>query len=119
MVLFFMRFFCCILLLIICSLISPGFSIGGRGSILLLAALIVGITFGIRWILQHFKIKNKHRIWLVGLGAIGILLAASNRFRGVNLSGTGIITVYLGMVGLEMILPEQSSQGFFRPNKQN
>ena len=119
MVIFLLRLFFCILLLIVCSLVSSGFGLGGRWSILLTALLIVGTGFGVRRVLRIVKIPSKYQAWLSEIGILGVVIAFGRLFFGVNLSWLGIITVYLGMVGLEMILPEQSSQGFFRPNKQN
>ncbi len=105
MILLLIRFFYATLLLLGVFLLFPENNPGGSYLILAEGLLIGGTAHWIHRITAVLPVRE--RSLLSGLSvAVGILPAVLF-FPQVNLSITGILALYLGMIGLELILPVQ------------
>lgn len=103
---FFIHLFASILLLIAVSLIIPQFNPGGLIVLPVEGVLIATIGLGVESLTRWCRLNHRKRSFAVSLSAPLGMMISKTLFAGVNLTGLGIIVMYLGMVGLELLLPE-------------
>jgi hypothetical protein len=100
-----LRFICIALLMIMTALVIPDLRFGGRYLVLaeaLLSALLV-------WLFRKLigmKISGWKRNFFTGFSIVITLLLGKTLFYSVNLTILGILTLYLGTVLLEFVLPD-------------
>lgn len=104
--LFLIRFTYIALLLILVQLLIPAFRPGGRFFILLIA---LTASLGVQLIRKATagKIPKVWQIPLAGVGMIIILLLSGYWFSGVKPTFLGILASYLGLILLEILLPNE------------
>lgn len=104
--LFLIRFTYIALLLILVQLLIPTFRPGGRFLILLIA---LAASLGVQIIRKATagKMPKVRQIPLVGVSMIIILLLSGYCFSGVKPTFWGILASYLGLVLLEILLPNE------------
>lgn len=103
--LFLIRFTYIALLLIMAQLLIPTFRPGGRFTILLIA---VATAFCVQIFRRVFagRMLKIQQVFLSGASIIIILLLGGYHFSGVKPTFVGILATYLGLVLLEMLLPD-------------
>ncbi len=104
-VVFALRFISISLLMIAGNLLLPDLKLGGRYLILLEAFITTLVAHFFRYVLCNLKII-RYRCTFVGISILIGLFLIRSLFSGVNLSLAGILILYLGVVLLEMILPD-------------
>ena len=103
--LFLIRFTYIALLLILAQLIIPAFRAGGRFIILVIAMATAFSAQLIRRVISGRLLKNR-QVFLCSVSIIIILLLSGYHFSGVKPTFLGILATYLGLVLLEMLLPD-------------
>lgn len=103
---FLIRFSYIALLLIFTQLLIPAFRPGGRFLILFIASVAAFLTLMIRKITTR-RLPKLQQVPLSGISIIIVLLLFSYFFTGVKLTFLGILVAYLGMVLLELLLPNE------------
>lgn len=109
---FLVRFTYIALLLIFTQLLIPAFQPGGRFLILLIAAPTAILTDFIRRLATKKALKKK--ALFSGLSIIPLLFASGRLFTGVKLTFLGILVSYLGLVFLELMLPDEWHELIYR-----
>lgn len=111
--LFLIRFTYIALLLIMVQLLIPAFRPGGRFFILLIA---LAASFGVQIIRKATagKLPKVQQIPLAGVSMIIILLLSGYCFSGVKPTFWGILASYLGLVLLEILLPNEWYELLFK-----
>ncbi len=110
---FLIRFSYIALLLIFTQLLVPAFRPGGR-FIILLIALIAAFLTGIARKISAGKLPKQQQVPLCGFSIIIVLLLFGYYFPGVKLTFLGIIVAYLGLVFLELLLPNEWYELIYR-----
>ncbi len=102
--LFLIRFTYISLLLILTQLLIPAFRPGGR-FIILLIALITALCAQIIRKVTAGRLQKKWQNLFSGASIIIMLLLSGYYFSGVKPTFLGILAAYLGLVILEVLLP--------------
>jgi hypothetical protein len=108
-----LQFICMALLLIGVALVLPDLELGGRYLILLESFFFTGLAQLWRN-LMGIRISRLLRSGFSGFIIVITLFLAKRFFNGVNLTIMGILTLYVGAVLLEMILPDHSRNELWR-----
>ncbi|HBE77338.1 MAG TPA: hypothetical protein DDW65_06090 [Firmicutes bacterium] len=108
-----LRFICMALLLIGVALVLPTLELGGRYLILLESFFFTGLVQLWRNLIG-IRISRLLRSGFSGFLIVVTLFLAKRFFHGVNLTIMGILTLYVGTVLLEMILPDHYSNEVWR-----
>jgi hypothetical protein len=117
---FIFRFICIGLMMILIMLFLPSLRLGGR-YLILLEALFAALMAGLfRYWIQS-RISQRKRSIVTGLSIVITLFLAKSAFYSVNLTIMGILTLYVGVVLLEMILPDRISRnrGTYKKEERN
>lgn len=102
--LFFIRFFYIALLLIGVPLFFPRFEPGGRFMILAEAWLTAGLIWLLRRVL-HRRFSKQLRALAGGVVFVAGMAIINRFFAGVELNPGGMVGAFLGVVGVELLLP--------------
>lgn len=110
---FLIRFSYIALLLIFTQLLIPAFRPGGRFLILLIALTATFLT-GMARKISAGRIPKQRQVPLCGISIVIALFLFNYYFSGVKLTFLGILVTYLGLVLLELLLPNEWYELFYR-----
>lgn len=110
---FLIRFSYIALLLIFTQLLIPAFRPGGRFLILLIASVVTFLTGLIRKITAG-RLPKQQQAPLCGISIALTLFLGGYYLNGVKLTFLGILVTYLGLVLLELLLPNEWYELIYR-----